>query len=118
MKKGSVLVDVAIDQGGCSETSRPTTHSDPIYEEEGVLHYCVANMPGAVPMTSTYALNNATIPYVFSLANNGLNEALSLDKGFCEGLNIHAGKVTITAVADEHGYDYHDPIELIKSLNQ
>ena len=118
MKKGSVLVDVAIDQGGCSETSRPTTHSDPTYEEEGVLHYCVANMPGAVPMTSTYALNNATIPYVMSLANNGLNQALSLDKGFCEGLNIHAGKVTITAVADEHDYDYHDPIELIKSLNQ
>ena len=118
MKKGSVLVDVAIDQGGCSETSRPTTHSDPTYEEEGVLHYCVANMPGAVPMTSTYALNNATIPYVLSLANNGLNEALSLDKGFCEGLNIHAGKVTITAVADEHDYDYHDPIKLIKSLKQ
>jgi len=118
MKKGSVLVDVAIDQGGCSETSRPTTHSDPTYEEEGILHYCVANMPGAVPMTSTYALNNATIPYVLSLANKGLNEALSLDKGFCEGLNIHTGKVTITAVADEQDYDYHDPIELIKSLNQ
>jgi len=118
MKKGSVLVDVAIDQGGCSETSRPTTHSEPTYEEEGVLHYCVANMPGAVPMTSTYALNNATIPYVLSLANNGLNEALSLDDGFCEGLNIHTGKVTITAVAEEHGYDYHNPIDLISGLSQ
>ena len=118
MKEGSVLVDVAIDQGGCSETSRPTTHSEPTYEEEGVLHYCVANMPGAVPMTSTYALNNATIPYVLSLANNGFNQALSLDEGFCEGLNIHAGRVTITAVADELEYEHHDPIELIKSLSQ
>ncbi|HJN01276.1 MAG TPA: alanine dehydrogenase, partial [Gammaproteobacteria bacterium] len=85
---------------------------------EGVLHYCVANMPGAVPMTSTYALNNATIPYVLSLANNGFNQALSLDEGFCEGLNIHAGRVTITAVADELEYEHHDPIELIKSLSQ
>jgi len=118
MKEGSVLVDVAIDQGGCSETSRPTTHSEPTYEEEGVLHYCVANMPGAVPMTSTYALNNATIPYVLSLANNGFNEALSLDDGFCEGLNIHTGKVTIKAVAEEHAYEYHDPIDLISGLSQ
>jgi len=112
------LVDVAIDQGGCSETSKPTTHSDPTYVEEGVLHYCVANMPGAVPMTSTYALNNATLPYVLSLANEGFNKALSLDKGFCDGLNIHSGKVTITAVAEEQGYDYHDPIELIRGLDQ
>ena len=118
MRKGSVLVDVAIDQGGCSETSKPTTHSDPTYVEEGVLHYCVANMPGAVPMTSTYALNNATLPYVLSLANEGFNKALSLDKGFCDGLNIHSGKVTITAVAEEQGYDYHDPIELIRGLDQ
>ena len=118
MKKGSVIVDVAIDQGGCSETSRATTHSNPTYVEEGVLHYCVANMPGAVPMTSTYALNNATLPYVLNLANNGFDEALTLDSGLCEGLNIHQGKVTITAVADEHGYEYHDPIHLIKSLNQ
>ena len=118
MRKGSVLVDVAIDQGGCSETSKPTTHSDPTYVEEGVLHYCVANMPGAVPMTSTYALNNATLPYVLSLANEGFNKALSLDKGFCDRLNIHSGKVTITAVAEEQGYDYHDPIELIRGLDQ
>lgn len=118
MKKGSVIVDVAIDQGGCSETSRATTHSNPTYVEEGVLHYCVANMPGAVPMTSTYALNNATLPYVLNLANNGFDEALTLDSGLCEGLNIHQGKVTITAVADEHGYEYHNPIHLIKSLNQ
>jgi alanine dehydrogenase len=75
-------------------------------------------MPGAVPMTSTYALNNATLPYVLNLANNGFDEALTLDSGLCEGLNIHQGKVTITAVADEHGYEYHDPIHLIKSLNQ
>ena len=118
MKKGSVIVDVAIDQGGCSETSRATTHSNPTYVEEGVLHYCVANMPGAVPMTSTYALNNATLPYVLNIANNGFDEALTLDSGLCEGLNIHQGKVTITAVADEHGYEYHNPIHLIKSLNQ
>ena len=118
MRKGSVLVDVAIDQGGCSETSKPTTHSDPTYVEEGVLHYCVANMPGAVPMTSTYALNNATLPYVLSLANEGFNKALSLDKGFCDGLNIHSCKVTITAVAEEQDYDYHDPIELIRGLDQ
>ena len=118
MKDGSVFVDVAIDQGGCSETSKPTTHSEPTYVEEGVLHYCVANMPGAVPMTSTYALNNATISYVLSLANNGFNQALTLDDGFCEGLNIHTGKVTIAAVAEEHGYEYHDPIDLIKGLSE
>ncbi len=118
MKDGSVFVDVAIDQGGCSETSKPTTHSEPTYVEEGVLHYCVANMPGAVPMTSTYALNNATISYVLSLANNGFNAALTLDDGFCEGLNIHTGKVTIAAVAEEHGYEYHNPIDLIKGLSE
>ncbi len=118
MKDGSVFVDVAIDQGGCSETSKPTTHSEPTYVEEGVLHYCVANMPGAVPMTSTYALNNATISYVLSLANNGFNAALTLDDGFCEGLNIHTGKVTIAAVAEEHGYEYHNPIDLIRGLSQ
>ena len=118
MKDGSVFVDVAIDQGGCSETSKPTTHSEPTYVEEGVLHYCVANMPGAVPMTSTYALNNATISYVLSLANNGFNAALTLDDGFCEGLNIHTGKVTIAAVAKEHGYEYHNPIDLIKGLSE
>ena len=101
MKPGSVFVDVAIDQGGCSETSRPTTHSSPTYVEEGVLHYCVANMPGAVPLTSTYALNQATLPYVEDLANQGLVQALTRNQGFCEGLSVHQGRVTIKAVADE-----------------
>ena len=114
MKPGSVIVDVAIDQGGCSETSHATTHSDPTYVEEGILHYCVTNMPGAVPLTSTYALNQATMPYVMSLANNGFNQALLNDKGLCEGLNICNGKVTIEAVAKEQGYEY---IALMEMLN-
>ena len=109
MKPGSVFVDVAIDQGGCSETSRPTTHSDPTYIEEGVLHYCVSNMPGAVPLTSTYALNQATLPYVEDLANQGLIQALTQDLGFCQGLSVHEGKITIKTVADELGYEYTDP---------
>jgi len=109
MKPGSVFVDVAIDQGGCSETSKPTTHSNPTYVEEGILHYCVANMPGAVPLTSTYALNQATLPYVKDLANQGLVQALTHNQGFCEGLSIHQGKVTIRAVADELGFDYTEP---------
>ena len=109
MKPGSVFVDVAIDQGGCAETSRPTTHSNPTYIEEGVLHYCVSNMPGAVPLTSTYALNQATLSYVKDLANQGLVKALTHNQGFCEGLSIHQGKVTIRAVADELGYEYTDP---------
>jgi len=109
MKPGSVFVDVAIDQGGCSETSRPTTHSSPTYVEEGVLHYCVSNMPGAVPLTSTYALNQATLPYVEDLANQGLVQALTTNQGFCEGLSVHQGKVTIKAVADELGFEYTEP---------
>ena len=109
MKPGSVFVDVAIDQGGCSETSKPTTHSNPTYVEEGILHYCVANMPGAVPLTSTYALNQATLPYVKDLANQGLVQALTHNQGFCEGLSIHQGKVTIRAVADELGFEYTEP---------
>ena len=113
MKPGSVFVDVAIDQGGCSETSRPTTHSNPTYIEEGVLHYCVSNMPGAVPLTSTYALNQATLPYVEDLANQGLRQALIHDEGFCQGLSVHQGKITIKAVADELGYDYTNPSQAL-----
>ena len=109
MKPGSVFVDVAFDQGGCAETSRPTTHSNPTYIEEGVLHYCVSNMPGAVPLTSTYALNQATLPYVEDLANQGLVQALIQDQGFCQGLSVHQGMITIEAVADELGYEYTDP---------
>jgi len=100
MKPGAVLVDVSIDQGGCFETSRPTTHSDPTYEVDGIAHYCVANMPGAVPITSTYALTNATMPYVVALADAGARRALASDPGFLAGLNVCAGKVTYAPVAD------------------
>jgi alanine dehydrogenase len=106
MRNGTVIVDVAIDQGGCFETSRPTTHQDPIYVEEGVVHYCVANMPGAVARTSTFALTNATLPYVIALADKGVHKALADDANLCEGLNIHTGKVTYQAVAEALGYDY------------
>jgi alanine dehydrogenase len=99
MKTGAVLVDISIDQGGCFETSRPTTHSDPTFVVDGVIHYCVANMPGAVPRTSTYALTNATLPYVRSIADRGWQEALQRDRGLAAGLNVHAGKVTHEAVA-------------------
>jgi alanine dehydrogenase len=108
MKRGAVLVDVSIDQGGCFETSRPTTHTNPTYEVEGVTHYCVANMPGAVPITSTYALTNATMPYMVKLANRGL-AALADDPGFLEGLNVFAGKVTYAPVAEAVGVDAYDP---------
>jgi alanine dehydrogenase len=108
MKKGAVLVDVSIDQGGCFETSHPTTHSNPTYEVEGVTHYCVANMPGAVPITSTYALTNATMPYMVKLADRGL-AALADDPGFLEGLNVFAGKVTYAPVAEAVGVDAFDP---------
>ena len=113
MKPGSVIVDVAIDQGGCCETSRPTTHSEPTYLEEDVIHYCVANMPGAVPLTSAYALNEVTLPYILKLANNGFTDALRDDPGFCEGLSVCNGHLTIAAVAEEHGYKYISPMELI-----
>src|SRR5690606_3513732 len=92
MKPGSVVVDVAIDQGGCFETSRPTTHSDPTFVVDGVVHYCVANMPGVVPRTSSFALNNATLPYVLRLANGGWRQVLADDPGFRQGLNLHGGK--------------------------
>jgi alanine dehydrogenase len=108
MKQGSVLVDVAIDQGGCFETSRPTTHAEPTYVVDGVVHYCVANMPGAVPSTSTYALNNVTLPYGLALADKGYKQALLDNPNFREGLNVCKGKVTYRAVAEDLGYDYVD----------
>jgi alanine dehydrogenase len=97
---------VAIDQGGCFETSRPTTHSDPTYVVDGVVHYCVANMPGGVPRTSTYALNNATLPYVLDLAGHGYREAMRRDPHLRAGLNVHAGKVTCREVAEALDYPY------------
>jgi len=108
MKPGAVLVDVAIDQGGCFETSRPTTHSDPTYEIDGVIHYCVANMPGAVPVTSTQALNNATLHYGLQLADKGLT-AIVDDPHFRSGLNLHRGRVTNRAVAEALGYEMTEP---------
>ncbi|MBT5498569.1 MAG: alanine dehydrogenase [Alphaproteobacteria bacterium] len=106
MRPGSVVVDIAIDQGGCFETSRPTSHDDPIYTKHGVVHYCVTNMPGAVAQTSTFALNNATLPYTLKLADLGWKKALLSDPGFLEGLNVHEGKVTYEAVAEAVGMDY------------
>jgi alanine dehydrogenase len=106
MKKGSVIVDVAIDQGGCFETSHATTHSDPVYEVDGVLHYCVANMPGGVPITSTKALTNATLPYVEAIADNGLVRAVSADPALARGVNVLDGKLTYQAVAESHGLEY------------
>ncbi len=99
MKRHAVLVDVSIDQGGCFETSHPTTHSDPTYEVDGITHYCVTNMPGAVPITSTYALTNATLPYVIELAELGVDEALRAQRGLRCGLNVTAGEITHPAVA-------------------
>lgn len=109
MRKGSVVVDVAIDQGGCFETSRPTTHNDPIYFEEGIVHYCVANMPGAVPRTSTFALNNATLPFILTLANKGIKTALLEDPYLLQGLNVHQGKFTHHAVAMALNEEYVPP---------
>jgi alanine dehydrogenase len=106
MKPGAVLVDVAIDQGGCFETSRPTTHRDPTFEVDGITHYCVANMPGAVPITSTYALTNATLPYAIALADHGVAEAVRRDPGLRLGINVAGGKVTHPAVAEGVGMEY------------
>ena len=106
MEKGGVLVDISIDQGGCFETSRPTTHAEPTYMVDGVIHYCVTNMPGAVPRTSTFALTNATLPFAKALANLGWREALARDEGFAAGLNVHAGKVTYEAVAKDLGLPF------------
>ena len=105
MKKGSVIVDVAIDQGGCVETAHATTHSDPVYEVDGVIHYCVANMPGAVPRTSTIALTNATLPYTKKLASEGFKKAIA-DPGLAEGVNVYDGKITYKAVAESQGREY------------
>ena len=109
MKRGSVIVDVAIDQGGCVETSKPTTHGDPTYIVDDVVHYCVANMPGGVPRTSTFALNKATLPYLVKLANKGYQKALGEDKNFLAGLNVCKGQVTYKAVAEVFGHEYVDP---------
>ena len=109
MQPGAVLVDVAIDQGGCFETSRPTTHAEPTYVMDDVVHYCVANMPGAVARTSTYALNNVTLPHALQIAELGWRNAMRRDPHLAEGLNVHAGQITYKAVADELGYE-HRPI--------
>jgi len=106
MNDGAVVVDVAIDQGGCFETSRPTTHSDPVYVVDGVIHYCVANMPGGVPVTSTMALTNATLPYVEAIADHGLRAAVAADPALARGVNVLGGKITYAAVAEAHGLDY------------
>ena len=106
MKRGSVLVDIAIDQGGCFETSRATTHQDPVYEVDGIIHYCVANMPGAVARTSAFALNNATLPFVLKIANQGAEAAMKSDPHLAEGLNVSGGKVRHRAVAEALGLEY------------
>lgn len=110
MQPGAVIVDVAIDQGGCIETAHPTTHSDPVYEVEGITHYCVANMPGGVPITSTKALTNATLPYVEAIAEHGLADAVARDRSLVRGVNVLEGKITYEAVAEAHGLDF-TPLE-------
>ena len=115
MRPGSVLVDISIDQGGCFETSRPTTHADPTYIVDDVVHYCVTNMPGAVPRTSTFALTNVTLPFVKALANLGWREALSRDRHLANGLNICGGHVTFEAVARDLGYKYHPAEEALRA---
>ncbi len=114
MKPGSVVVDVAVDQGGCFETTRPTTHSNPVYEVDGILHYCVANMPGAVPRTSTQALTNATLPYALDLANKGFARAVNENPGLYAGVNTHAGQVTCLPVAESQDRPYTDLRDLLK----
>jgi alanine dehydrogenase len=117
MKPGAVLVDVAIDQGGCFETSHPTTHTNPTYEVDGITHYCVANMPGAVPVTSTYALTNATMPYVVQLANGGVQAAVAANAGLKDGVNVVAGRVTYAPVADAVGVSYAPVDEALGTLS-
>jgi alanine dehydrogenase len=116
MKRNAVLVDVSIDQGGCFETSRATTHSDPTYEVDGITHYCVANMPGAVPITSTWALTNATMPFVVKLADKGPRDALASDPGFMAGLNVAAGRVTYEPVAVDQELEYTPPAEALETV--
>ena len=113
MKQGAVMVDISIDQGGCFETSRPTSHSNPTYEVDGVIHYCVTNMPGAVARTSTQALENSTLPFTLAIANKGLHKALRDDKNLMAGLNIYDGMITYRAVADSLGHKFFDPNEFI-----
>lgn len=115
MQPGSVLVDVAIDQGGCFETSRPTTHAEPIYVVDGIVHYCVANMPGAVARTSAQALTNATLPFVLALADKGWKQALADDANFLPGLNVHDGQVTYQAVAEAFGLELTDPGSIVSA---
>ena len=110
MRQGSVFCDVAIDQGGCAETSKATTHDDPVYEVDGVIHYCVANMPGAVPITSTKALTNVTLPYVEAIAEHGLARAVAQDKALAAGVNVLDGRITYEAVAEAHNLEY-TPLE-------
>ena len=115
MKQGAVVVDVSIDQGGCFETSRPTTHADPVYTVDGIVHYCVANMPGAVPRTSTYALIHATLPFVKELADHGVVQALRLNEHLRDGLNVCRGAVTRREVAAARGYPYTDPLRALSA---
>ena len=113
MKRGSVIVDVAIDQGGCVETSKPTTHAEPTYIVDDIVHYCVANMPGGVPRTSTLALNKAILPFLSKLAKEGYQKALNNDPNFLSGLNVCKGNVTYEAVADVFGHEYVSPNQAI-----
>jgi alanine dehydrogenase len=115
MKRGSVLVDVAVDQGGCAETSRPTTHSDPTYTVHEVVHYCVANMPGAVARTSAFALNNATLPFTLALADQGAEMALAADPHLLAGLNVYRGQVTYRAVSESTGLPFTDPSTVLRA---
>ena len=115
LKQGAVLVDVSIDQGGCFETSHPTTHSDPIFEVDGIVHYCVSNMPGAVPITSTYALTNVTLPYAELIADHGVREAITRSRTLARGVNVFEGKLTYEAVAEAHGLDY-SPLDEVLPL--
>ena len=114
MKRGSVIVDVAIDQGGCVETSKPTTHAEPTYIVDDIVHYCVANMPGGVPRTSTLALNKATLPFLSKLAKDGYKKALKNDQNFLAGLNVHKGNVTYKAVADTFGHKFVSPNDVVR----
>jgi len=113
MKKGSVLVDVSIDQGGCFETSKPTTHNNPTYVVDGIIHYCVGNMPSAVAQTATLALTNATLPYIVEIANKGYQKAMLDDQNLMNGLNIHQGKITHQAVANDLDYTYCPAVDLL-----
>jgi alanine dehydrogenase len=112
MKPGAVMVDIAIDQGGCFESSRPTTHDNPVYVEDNIIHYCVTNMPGAVPRSSSFALNNVTLPYAVALADHGL-DALRHDPSLLAGLNVHQGKLTNAAVAAAQNLQFVPPLEAI-----